>query len=342
MPSIFSSHTKSACRPRARSTRFPQAFSSSQENALSSESIGVRWRTGANSSLGAPPTRWVGLSGTMSSGKASSSPRSSRISSSYSASEISGSSWTWYRQLWWSMRSRSSSTRRFASDRRRSSVRAIGGDDTGGPDALVGQRAFAGPEAARNNLEHPERDPRLAIQYSMELPGGNAEEGRGSFGDHACRPGLAVEERHLAEEVAPAEAADGPPLPHHPGLPFQDDEEHRSAGALLHHRGVLAVPHDAAHPGDGPPVTAAQPGEQRRPGQGPLPPGHTAPGHAPATPLGGPVDPLHPGAGPGLSHRIRPRPGPPAGSGPRRPPEPASPAGPRAFAGAPRGPRHRC
>src|SRR5918996_1533 len=203
MPSIFSSHTKSACRPRARSTRFPQAFSSSQENALSSESIGVRWRTGANSSLGAPPTRWVGLSGTMSSGKASSSPRSSRISSSYSASEISGSSWTWYRQLWWSMRSRSSSTRRFASDRRRSSVRAIG-----------------------------------------------------------------VEERHLAEEVAPAEAADGPPLPHHSGLPFQDDEEHRPAGALLNHRGVLAVPHDAAHLGDGPPVTAAQPGEQRRPGQG--------------------------------------------------------------------------
>ena len=77
--------------------RFPHAFSSSHEKALSSESMGTRCRAGANSSDGRAPTRWVGLSGVMNSGNSSSRLRSSRVSSSYSASETSGSSRTWYR-----------------------------------------------------------------------------------------------------------------------------------------------------------------------------------------------------------------------------------------------------
>ena len=58
--------------PMARSTRLPQASSSSQLNALSSESIWARCVTGANRSAGAPPTRWVGLSGVISSGNSAS------------------------------------------------------------------------------------------------------------------------------------------------------------------------------------------------------------------------------------------------------------------------------
>src|SRR5436853_943835 len=41
-------------------------------------------------SVGAPPTRWVGLSAVTRSGKLASSPRSSRMRASYSASETSG------------------------------------------------------------------------------------------------------------------------------------------------------------------------------------------------------------------------------------------------------------
>ena len=53
--------------------------------------MGTRWRAGANSAVGVPPTRWVGLSGVTSSGNASSRARSSLVSSSYSVSETSGS-----------------------------------------------------------------------------------------------------------------------------------------------------------------------------------------------------------------------------------------------------------
>ncbi len=94
-PSIFSSQANRAASPTRFSTRAAHASSSSNENALSSESIGARCETGANRSAGTPPTRWVGESGVMSSGKASSSAPSSRTSSSYSTSETSGSSRTW-------------------------------------------------------------------------------------------------------------------------------------------------------------------------------------------------------------------------------------------------------
>ena len=95
MPSIFSSHENRAPEPTPRSTRAAHASSSSRLNALSSESIGDRCSTGANRSAGVAPTRWLGLSGVISSGNRSSSDRSSFISSSYSASETSGSSSTW-------------------------------------------------------------------------------------------------------------------------------------------------------------------------------------------------------------------------------------------------------
>ena len=94
-PSIFSSHANAAASPTPRTTRAAHASSSSNENALSSESMGARCSTGANRSAGALPTRCVGESGVISSGNSSSSACSSRISSSYSASETSGSSSTW-------------------------------------------------------------------------------------------------------------------------------------------------------------------------------------------------------------------------------------------------------
>ena len=51
-----------------RSVRLPQAASSSVENALSSDSIGTRWRTGANAPVWSAPTVWVGESSVRRSG----------------------------------------------------------------------------------------------------------------------------------------------------------------------------------------------------------------------------------------------------------------------------------
>ena len=43
-------------------------FSSCGEKALVSDSIGISWRTSAKPAKGSPPTRWVGLSGSLNSG----------------------------------------------------------------------------------------------------------------------------------------------------------------------------------------------------------------------------------------------------------------------------------
>jgi hypothetical protein len=51
-----------------RSVRLPQAASSSVEKALSSDSIGTRWRTGANAPAWTAPTVWVGESSVRRSG----------------------------------------------------------------------------------------------------------------------------------------------------------------------------------------------------------------------------------------------------------------------------------
>ena len=59
-----------AASPTRVSTRAFHASSSSNENVLSSESMGARCATGANRSAGTSPTRWVGESGVMSSGNA--------------------------------------------------------------------------------------------------------------------------------------------------------------------------------------------------------------------------------------------------------------------------------
>ena len=67
---------------KPRSARVPQATSSSNENALSSDIIGTRWVTAAKVADAAPPTSWVGESGVTTSGNSSSSPRSSRTSAS--------------------------------------------------------------------------------------------------------------------------------------------------------------------------------------------------------------------------------------------------------------------
>ena len=99
-PSIFSSHTKPTSPLMKRSMRLPHASSSSKPKALSSDIIGTRWRTGANSAEGAAPTCWVGEAGVASSGWASSMALSSRTRASKSASLISGSSSWWYWTLW--------------------------------------------------------------------------------------------------------------------------------------------------------------------------------------------------------------------------------------------------
>ena len=77
-PSIFSSHANRASSATTFATRAAHASSSSNENALSSESIGARCGTGANRSAGVAPTRCVGESGVISSGNRSSSWSSSR------------------------------------------------------------------------------------------------------------------------------------------------------------------------------------------------------------------------------------------------------------------------
>ena len=75
---------------RARLSRASNSVRSSGAIALSSESMATRCSTGAKSSACRPPGRWVGLSGVISSGWASSSATSSRQRRSYSASLISG------------------------------------------------------------------------------------------------------------------------------------------------------------------------------------------------------------------------------------------------------------
>src|SRR5207302_815606 len=54
-PSIFSSQTKATSPLMKRSMRLPHASSSSKLKALSSDIMGVRWRTGANWTEGAAP-----------------------------------------------------------------------------------------------------------------------------------------------------------------------------------------------------------------------------------------------------------------------------------------------
>ena len=59
------------------------------------ESMGTRCRTRTPAvRLACPPTFWVGDSGTTSSGWSRSSSFSSRMSASYSASEMTGASWS--------------------------------------------------------------------------------------------------------------------------------------------------------------------------------------------------------------------------------------------------------
>jgi hypothetical protein len=72
--------------------RLTKSSTSCSLNAFASDSIGMAWRTDANSRDGAPPTRWVGESTVTSSGCSASSRSSSRMSLSYSASVIVGSS----------------------------------------------------------------------------------------------------------------------------------------------------------------------------------------------------------------------------------------------------------
>ena len=68
---------------------------SSGAKALSSDSIGTRWRTLAKPLLGAAPTRRLGLSGRTRCGKSASIAALRRRSASYSASVISGASCSW-------------------------------------------------------------------------------------------------------------------------------------------------------------------------------------------------------------------------------------------------------
>ena len=99
-PSSFGSATKRIAPGTNRSSRPPQATSSSRENALSSDNIGTRCSTGENVDTGRPPGRCVGESGVTSSGYCASISRSSRTSASNSASATSGASNTKYCSLW--------------------------------------------------------------------------------------------------------------------------------------------------------------------------------------------------------------------------------------------------
>ena len=63
--------------------RWIQAWRSSAECALASDSIGWGWLTFSSSETGSGATRWVGESGVTSSGCSSSSPFSSLYSASY-------------------------------------------------------------------------------------------------------------------------------------------------------------------------------------------------------------------------------------------------------------------
>ena len=90
-PSILGSHTYVKAAPgSARPIRAANSRRSSGEVALSSESMASWCSTDLKTSVGAPPTRWVGLSAVTRSGKLASSARSSRMRASYSASETSG------------------------------------------------------------------------------------------------------------------------------------------------------------------------------------------------------------------------------------------------------------
>ena len=67
-PSSFGSPTKATGSVMTRSMRAYQPRSSSRSNALSSDSIGTMWRTGANVADGGAPTSSSGESAVSSSG----------------------------------------------------------------------------------------------------------------------------------------------------------------------------------------------------------------------------------------------------------------------------------
>ena len=95
-PSSFSSQHQlraSVCFRRSW-TRLLKARKLPSSKTLSSDSMGTSWRTWLKKASGAAPTRWVGESGVIKSGRCASSSRSSRIKRSYSASGTSGASIT--------------------------------------------------------------------------------------------------------------------------------------------------------------------------------------------------------------------------------------------------------
>ena len=90
-PSILGSATyERGVSPSCRRTRTSNSRTSSSLYVFSRLNIGSLWVTDGNSERGAPPTRWVGESGVMSSGCAASRSLSSRSSASNSWSVISG------------------------------------------------------------------------------------------------------------------------------------------------------------------------------------------------------------------------------------------------------------
>ena len=95
-PSIFGSavKTSSASAPsdRKRRTEPTKSATSSSENTLSSDSIGLAWTTVEKAPEGAAPTERVGESPRIRLGKSASISALRRRSASYSASEIVGAS----------------------------------------------------------------------------------------------------------------------------------------------------------------------------------------------------------------------------------------------------------
>src|SRR5918996_4746034 len=102
------------------------------------------------------------------------------------------------------MTSRSSSTRRLASERLRSSAVAItpmiseGSDVTAGGSARGGALEVADP--VPQGLEEPAGKRRLGSEQLPELGARERQHPRGGIGDDVCRPRAAVDQRELPEE----------------------------------------------------------------------------------------------------------------------------------------------
>src|SRR5436309_80572 len=101
------------------------------------------------------------------------------------------------------------------------------------PACLLAHVLGARAKALSHDLQHLRGDRGTGLDEPLEVPRGQAEHGDLRLGGHRSRPGSAVEQRDLPEEVPRPELGTGP-VPHlHAGGALHDEEEADASLPLL-------------------------------------------------------------------------------------------------------------